>query len=238
MARKDLSRTVIEGGRSNTSSRRASNGVARARTRAWLAHVLVDDEIADARAPRPRTKEYRHFQDKLAPARRWLDAQVGRPWDKVYGELRARFDTRTIAGRHVVFDHLLTWVWRGDVSDRVWSFSQYQFIVDAHGILRRGRHAGRSYRKLMRDLDAWASGRKLARTYRGWWWFRATPVGPPCQDYARCRQRTHVALGGVRYHDQRWLGDRAATAGDLRRLDRLPPELRRSLVIDSPWPSR
>src|SRR4051812_4716895 len=112
VARKDLSRTVIEGGRyyRNCYFRRASHGIERATTREWLDRVNVDLDEADASAPPARPRVHKEFHDKLMPAHRWLVAQVGRPWSKVFSELSARFDTRTVAGRHVVHDHMLRWV--------------------------------------------------------------------------------------------------------------------------------
>ncbi|HEV8245813.1 MAG TPA: hypothetical protein VGP93_08590, partial [Polyangiaceae bacterium] len=96
MATKNLARTVIEGGRAryNRFRRRHSNGVERTH-----AHVLerelcraceLDDVVFE-----PREHVQRGFHDKLGPARRWLCSQVGRPWDKVRGELFMRFDART-----------------------------------------------------------------------------------------------------------------------------------------------
>lgn len=67
------------------------------------------------------------FRDKLAPAQRWLASQVGRPWDKVYSELRAQFDSRTIAGAHVVNDHMLGWVRRWNQPD---PYRQNRFVID------------------------------------------------------------------------------------------------------------
>jgi len=45
------------------------------------------------------------FSDFLSPLTGLLRKNLGRPWDKVYGELRRGIDTRTVMGRHV-FDHL------------------------------------------------------------------------------------------------------------------------------------
>jgi hypothetical protein len=62
---------------------------------------------------------------------RWLRSQSGRPWDKVRSELFARFDVRTTAGRHIVFDHLLQ-----EVLPRfAWRFRYSKFSISPHGIL-------------------------------------------------------------------------------------------------------
>jgi tRNA-splicing ligase RtcB len=108
MSTKNLARTVIEGGRyrGNAERRRSSNG--QERTAAHQTSTLLRDRLdADAVVYAPRTPVRRSFDDKLGAANRWLGAQVGRPWNKVRSELCARFDARTTAGRHILFDHLL-----------------------------------------------------------------------------------------------------------------------------------
>ena len=47
----------------------------------------------------------KHFSDFLSPLKGFLRKNLGRPWDKVYGELRRGLDTRKVTGMHV-FDHL------------------------------------------------------------------------------------------------------------------------------------
>jgi hypothetical protein len=132
MSTKNLSRTVIEGGRArfNRWQRRQSNAQARSWERVESARLLTAAEFDDAMY-RPRHKVYRAHHDKLGPAERWLQSQVGRRWSKVRSELFARFDTRTTAGRHVLFDHLLR-----DVGEGPRSNVQSDFVVDPHGILR------------------------------------------------------------------------------------------------------
>ncbi len=208
MARKDLSRTVIEGGRSrgNSWDRRRSHGVERAKTRAWLDVVAQDLEEAEASAPVSIKFVSKDFRDKLGPAQRWLASQVERPWSKVYSELRARFDARTVAGRHIVEDHLLQMVRRHPIESRY--HRQFELYVDEHGILKQPKHHGRAYQTMRRAAIAWFAGRVCARTYRGWWWFRGTiPIA-------------------------------AMTRAEVRHLDGLTDEFRNSHVIASPWPAR
>ena len=132
MATKDLSRTVIEGGRAgfNRWERRRSHRTVRAQERLALGGGCDWDDVVIARRPPVR----RAFADKLAPAERYLAAQVGRPWSKVRSDLFARFDTRTTAGRHILFDHLLRDVKVGE--QHGWPGS-FEFEVDRHGLLRR-----------------------------------------------------------------------------------------------------
>lgn len=77
MSTKDLSRTVIEGGRDryNTWRRRSSHREERADERAYLHAVEHDPSVADARSPEPRRPVRKAFRDRLAAAERWLLGQ-------------------------------------------------------------------------------------------------------------------------------------------------------------------
>lgn len=239
MSRKNLSRTVIEGGRrhANRYRRRESHVTERATTRQWLDRVSVDVEEAEASVAPRRQPVPRQFHDKLGPALRWLLAQVGRPWSKVHAELCARFDTRTIAGRHVLHDHMLEWVRPHDERRAYWS--RWDLVVDTQGILRKPRWFGRSYAKLRRKVRKFAAGRVCALTHKGWWWFRAVPDGPSCSLRSFiCGRTRHHEIAGSRYHAVKHVGDRPVTRGELRYMQRLPIELRDELVIVSPWSRR
>lgn len=43
----------------------------------------------------------KEFSDVLGPLRKYLRAQVGRPWNKVYSELSKTLDRRSLSGRHI-----------------------------------------------------------------------------------------------------------------------------------------
>jgi hypothetical protein len=133
MSTKNLARTIIEGGRywGNRWDRRESNAAQRTKERAILRGAPLEDDIEGLVMPR-RKKVERAFADKLGAPRRWLERQVGRPWNVVRSELLGRVDTRTTAGRHIVFDHVLRWV----EADRH-CFGRRRFRIDGRGILRR-----------------------------------------------------------------------------------------------------
>ncbi|MFN7944348.1 MAG: hypothetical protein U0Z53_03275 [Blastocatellia bacterium] len=59
-----------------------------------------------AKYPKGGTKS---FSDFLTPLERFLQSNVGRPWDKVYSELCKHLDRRKTTGRHV-FQHLEAYV--------------------------------------------------------------------------------------------------------------------------------
>jgi len=82
-------------------------------------HRLSDDEVASAvacaeeydsgagRASSARRDKC--LNENLAPLRRYLQSQVGRPWDKVFSEIRANLDTRSAIGLHVM-QHLYDFI--------------------------------------------------------------------------------------------------------------------------------
>jgi hypothetical protein len=69
------------------------------------------DADSDAGPHRPKRQRTRWFSDNLGPLRRWLRAQVGRPWDCVWSELCAGVDRDTVAGQHLI-EHALSEVER------------------------------------------------------------------------------------------------------------------------------
>ena len=173
MSTKNLARIVIEGGRWNTSHRRSSNRSQRAQVRDYASQLVRHAELDDALFPQ-REKVGKQFADKLGPARRWLAGKVGRSWNKARSELFMRFDIRTTAGRHIVFDHLLSDVPVGEQRDRDW----VRYRVDAQGVLRdnpeRRTHWGRRRPEPLPEarevIEAWLAGRwVIARGERSFW---------------------------------------------------------------------
>ena len=189
MSTKNLARTVIEGGRTRWSSwsRRHSHQEHRAAESAVLHRMrATGDPEGDDAAFAPLQSVYRSFDDKLGPAKRWLERQVGRPWDAVRSDLLQRFDTRTTPGRHIVFDHMVPWV-EPDGPRSSWR----EFQVDARGILRKrpdNRYRS-SYRRRQeplprpqKDLERWLGGRRVAERGAIPFWFMPTLSGGYRQD--------------------------------------------------------
>jgi hypothetical protein len=187
MATKKLSRTAIEGGRygRNKWERRYSSREERARQRAYLDKVMKDPECADEDSIVSRTKVHKDFKDKLGPVRRWLETQVDRPWSVVRAELFAKFDTRTTAGRHIVYDHLLTqvnetltgWDSRGHIAanQTSWHPRYPDYYVDQGGILRKGAIREDRYypveSTLLQEAGKWLAGRMIGEHGGKLYWF-------------------------------------------------------------------
>lgn len=178
MSTKNLARTVIEGGREsfNKWERRDSNSSLRVAVRSYRA-ALRDPDLAWSRPPPERIKVRRYFADKLGPVRRWLDRACGRRWDEVRAEIFRRFDVRTLAGRHIVFDHMLNEVAEHGFP-KLYAVEHYH--VDAQGILRRSQ--GRRYDKRRtwitsaeaHELRAFAGDRKIRHLGTAYFWLEMT----------------------------------------------------------------
>ena len=155
MSTKNISRSAIEGGRSsrNKFERRRSSQAERINTRLKIATTHNDGEaLHDAVMP-TRIHVYKEFSDKLSPVYRWLDSHVGESWNDVRALLTSQFDTRTTAGRHVFYDHIIGNVMMpGDIHD----YNDY--YVDDNGFLQK--------RESWRRRFYQASKRKLVSVQR------------------------------------------------------------------------
>lgn len=192
MSTKNLARTIIEGGRhkSNKWDRRNSHAENRAAVRNYMSEVRLDPDNYDEYDVEPTEHIRKEFDDKLGPIYRWLNRQVGRPWDEVRADVAKEFDTRTTAGRHIVYDHMLTSVQIGPEFPRYYSrppedpttsYSDHDYYVDDNGILQKKRYLGRRrYNERVpawdtKQLANWLNGRIVGKVGNKYFWF--TPVG-------------------------------------------------------------
>lgn len=143
MSKKNLSKTVIEGGRTgyNKNERRRSSREERSKIKQYLHEVIRDVDIVEECVEPKREKVYKDFADKLSPMRRWLKTQVNQPWAEVHSEIKKKFDSRTTAGRHILFDHLLS-----SIVDTLSGFNQYGYLPD-------GKEIGRFYQEYFVDNE-------------------------------------------------------------------------------------
>ena len=198
MSTKNLARTVIEGGRAprNRWERRRSNALERrweAQASARLRLALAPEEISY----QPRPKVYAELRDRLGPARRWLEAQVGRPWNDVRSALIKRFDTRTTAGCHILYDHILP-----SVQDHRRRFLPPDFDVDEVGKLVRGRRRERicwmraSLAPPSAQDQIWMAARRVGQRGSACFWFVRTEHGAyrQCQRLSAAEVERFLAL--------------------------------------------
>lgn len=146
MATKNLARTPLEAG--NTPEfqyqRRKDRRSVRHASKAFCRDVLRDADEYEAGLPPPssevksRSYPFDKHDDKLGAVSAWVAAQVGRRWDDVYRDIRRLFDTRTLAGWHIVSAHLpsdedfIACGWR----DGTYWAGSGKVYVDAAGVLR------------------------------------------------------------------------------------------------------
>ena len=213
MTTKNLSRTVIEGGRTGSYKAECQKRIRQERA-AWRSQALAiarDPESWEDDLPAIRDPVYPDFADKLNPIYRFLDSRIGKPWDGVRSELFARFDTRTTPGRHVLHDHLLR-----DVSEspdglqyRYGFKFQSRYYRDAEGTLRSGSEwHGRSWQSSwsknvrfdLHPVARWLGARKVGRAGAGFAQYVATVAvygGPLRHEVRAIVERGQLVYGFV-----------------------------------------
>jgi len=200
MSTKNLARTIIEGGRhrGNKWDRRNSHAEERAALKNYMAEVTLNPDNYDEYDVEPIQHVSKGFDDKLGPIYRWLHRQVGRPWDEVRSDISQTFDIRTTAGRHIVFDHMLTSVQVGEQRGRYYygpedtttSYSDHDYYVDEDGILCKKRYLGRRrYREVVPPFNTnylanWLNGRVVGQVGNKFFWFVPATKTPKRGGYA------------------------------------------------------
>jgi hypothetical protein len=135
--RKDMAKVIVERPRIRPFNTRKGR-------RQALEHMPVREGMRRAAAARGERKE---LNENLAPLRRYLERQVGRPWDKVYSEIAEHLRADNAVQQHVR-DHLKDFVavkprrinagWR-TIGRSLWY--QPLYVDPVTGILRRtGQH--------------------------------------------------------------------------------------------------
>jgi hypothetical protein len=158
--RKDMFKVIVERPRWGSG--------ARARNRA----VDLDDEASARETTAHRDRDrFKSLNENLNPLKRWLEAQVGRPWDKVYAELCEGIDRRSTVQQHIhqhVEDFVAVRVVR--VRGELWSGNglrpmpleqvrQRLYVDPDTGLLRANRAAIRARRA---ERAAWSMRRRRA----------------------------------------------------------------------------
>ncbi len=187
MSTKRLARTVIEGGRVGYCKylRRQSHKKQRVALRVLLGELRADPEVVRGLPLEPICK---HFADRLSAADRWLRGHTGKPWPEVEGLIYQTFDLRTLAGRHVVFGHLLPSQSARETLRGGWRVhhSRGEFFVDDDEVLRyrqrvrnrRPRYNPRPLRWEQTEHGRWVGGRLIAKRGRFLYWLEPTAPLP------------------------------------------------------------
>jgi hypothetical protein len=94
--RKDMSKVIVE---------RPRRDYGRGRPGRSSALEGADGEPLRARARLGRARKTKYLNENLAPLRRYLESQVGRPWSKVYSEISEHLRPTSTVQQHVR-DHI------------------------------------------------------------------------------------------------------------------------------------
>ncbi len=100
--REDMTHVLVDAPRHGRAQARSAQG---ARRKRWN-RIDPDGESAPSRLGMKRDNlTCKHFGEHLGPLYRYLRQQVDRPWDKVYSELCACLDRRSVVQDHL-FQHI------------------------------------------------------------------------------------------------------------------------------------
>lgn len=105
MATRNLARSLVEGGRRGRYSERYALRAERRHIKEWLGSIGSVEEAEEASRVEPGWCHKgwgSEFSDRFAPVERFLEANAGRPWNRVYSVLCGRFDRRTLKGWHLL----------------------------------------------------------------------------------------------------------------------------------------
>jgi hypothetical protein len=144
--------------------------------------------------------DFKGLSENLAPLRRYLQSQVGRPWNKVYSEVCERINPNSAVQLHI-WQHLIHYVCTNPyvISGEVgkgWRW--YPFVVDPRtGLLRENpkRRRGSMAKKPVPDADrVTVDGQHEYRRLNGLWFeLRLAPV-PLGRDVFDMAMRQNVRL--------------------------------------------
>lgn len=217
MSKKNLARSTIEGGRThyNKDEKMFAAQDYKARTRNYLVNVKKDIDYAETYSEPIREKVSKSFSDKLNPMCRWLHCQVGRLWNDVRSEVHSKFDSRTVAGRHILYDHLLSSVEEVPnldyhsknhpykEEDRITSHYRNSFYVDDDGFLRAKKYIPRRTKQPKCNITSvanWLNGRIIGYVGNKLFWF--IPVG---KEKCKCEWRYSKYSYGGYYNGLKYL---------------------------------
>ncbi|MBI4142360.1 hypothetical protein HY480_00620 [Candidatus Uhrbacteria bacterium] len=238
MAKKDLARAALEAGNQQEyqNVRRTLRRRHRHEAKAYCRLVARDPERAEAMVE-PIAPEHRQpdacwasdmHGDKTGGVSRWLATFVGKRWDDVYSEVRRRFDVRTLAGWHVVTQHIIGMFAREGSHQAAYR----EYIIGYDGIVRRNdeRFRWRSTATpratvTESELFEWLAGRKIAECGPRSFWIVPTSASRTYVEQHRRSDwlRKQDVVDEYRVHVSRYRQDRPLNREERAFFERLTP---------------
>jgi hypothetical protein len=206
--RPDMHHLLVERGHAGT-------GYTRHQPKGWAARCRFRNDEDDQRESFIEPRRWPQFSENLAPLRRYLEAQVGRPWDKVYAEIRAHVNADTAVQYHILqhlYDRLMINVWE-DGEGRLWYRSWFGrterldaawrrpvlYVCPRSGLIRRTRQRTRQAAPVGRPDHLPATGddheyRELGGQWYEVRWTTTTQDGKPIRFISYKRQLGYKEL--------------------------------------------
>lgn len=161
------------------------------------------------------------FSENLAPLRRYLEAQVGRPWDRVYAEIRAHVNADTAVQYHILqhlYDRIAVKVqvkddgslWHqpewGHTEPLEASWRLRLYVCPRTGLVRRikRRRQAPTVEKAPDHLPATSDGHEYRELGGQWyevWWGTINQDGTWVRAIVRKRQLGYKELRGLGLRD-------------------------------------
>lgn len=148
--RRDMPKVIVESGRRDAPARYGRSSVHR-KGRPPRDH---DDHPRHEGMRRPYSYDRKELTDHLKPLRRFLEKQVGRPWNTVYSEI-----CENLRAGHALHDHLRQHVFdyvnvdNPRARNRRWEWNKPFYVDPRSAILRRHR-PDRTNRQLRAERKA------------------------------------------------------------------------------------
>lgn len=235
--RADMGKVLVERPRLG-GDRRARKGY-----RKRAAKGLAAGDAPSREGMKTRSGGTKHFNEHLGPLRRFLDANVGRPWDKVYAEISAHIDPGNVVQKHVLthlFQYVVTKTLEidGDPFDAAprraylcepggslrTSHSQYSwYVCPRSGLLRKSRYVPRDWRRKPPEPPRRVRVSETAVCLElagGWELVTLKPLPDPVPDRKRFDVVRERQVGAEADHEARRLFGVDAYAVARRRLSR------------------
>lgn len=176
MSTKRLSRTIIERGKRGSDKEERRQQIIKSRQKARIfCATYCEDKIEPFYEAR---HYYREFGDRLAALYKFLEANVGKPWNDVFSKLCAIRSRKTIQGHHFI-EHAKGLVFTSTGAHHDARFSYGFYIED--GILyfnerwRRPKYS-RLSKEISKRYEDWIGNRKIRLVGSKYFWCEPVTV--------------------------------------------------------------
>jgi hypothetical protein len=211
MSTKRLSKTISEHHGSSKSYKKILHSTERAYEREYCDKIKLDPESADEYDIASSDECYYGGRGGLNSKvlKRWLFAQIGRPWAEVRSEIFKKFDAKTVS-KYDSLSHLLSycvdealsgWDRNGFISaNKTDHYRGMSFYVDDDGLLRK--HETSDYlslpkKEILVEIGEWLNGRMVGENGGKLYWFA------PMSGLWKAEYNDEVEYSGTNYFGTR-----------------------------------